>query len=95
MYLMKFINNHKIKKDAMKVKTIEQDKENRNVYIVTLTPNWLERLFGKKEEEEKYKKITGETYLFGGGNIYRGQDGRDLRNGNYIGDAIDMYIKKW
>ena len=78
----------------MKIKKIEDDKEKSNVYIVTLIPNWFEKLLGDKETEIKYKD-TGDTYSFGGGRVYIDQLGKQLGNHNYIGDALDNWIRRW
>ena len=75
----------------MKVKEIELEKGSFEIYIVTLEPNWLEKLFGVKEKVVKYKE-TGYHYRFGGGgDVYADQNGEKLPNGNYIAEAIDQW----
>lgn len=78
----------------MKVKSVEQDKINLDVYTVTLRPNWLEKLFGVKEVQRKYRDNKTE-YLFGDGCVYTDQTGNYLGNHNYIGEAIDKWRRRW
>lgn len=78
----------------MKVKEIKKDSKKTNVFLVTLEPNYVEKLLGIKEVTKKYKK-TGATYTFGSGNVYIRQDGSSLGNNHYIGDAIDNWLNKW
>lgn len=78
----------------MKIKEIKLKEDSICVYEVTFTPNWLEKLFGIKEKTIEYKDI-GKTYKFGGGNVYINKPGYQLRNGNWIGEAIDRWRKKW
>lgn len=75
----------------MKVTKIEQEGR---IYKVTLTPNWLQRLFGMKTKIKEVKE-TFSTYTFGGGNVYVDKKGRKLGNGNWIGEAIDNYKRSW
>lgn len=59
-------------------------------YHVTLTPNWFEKLFGRKEKIMKFKD-SGSEYMFGGGTIYTREDGERTSNGSKIGVAIDKW----
>ena len=68
-------------------------KEGR-VYTLTFTPRFLGRLFGLKESTEKFKD-TFSTYVFGGGGIYVNQQGQRTGNGSYIGEAIDLFDRRW
>lgn len=67
----------------MKIVKIENDKD---IYSVTFKPNWLESLFGIKENIKKYKD-TGYVYIFGNGRVYVDQKGREL--GNNLGYGCD------
>ncbi len=71
---------------------ISDMKQEGDIWHITLTPNFLERLFGFKERVLLYKE-TDRIYKYGGGNIYVTQDGRDSGNGNWIGKAIDRKKK--
>jgi len=78
----------------MRIVKINKVKNEYNIFEVTLTPSWIERLFGKKEQTIKVKS-TDERYVFGGGNVYIYQNGEELGNHNYIGEDIDQYLKRW
>ena len=78
----------------MKIKSIEREKGASFIYVVTFEPNFLEKLFGKKEIQKKYKE-TGYTYLFGSGKVYIDQEGEELGNGNWIGKTIDKFQLRW
>jgi len=78
----------------MKIKEIKRKENSYFVYEVTFTPNWLEKLFGVKEKTKEYKDIDA-TYTFGGGNAYIDKSGKELGNGNWIGEAIDRFRRKW
>jgi hypothetical protein len=75
----------------MKITNIE---EKDNIYMVTFTPNFIERFLGVKEKIEKYRD-TGSIYEFGGGHVYRRQDGSNITNWDSVGDAIDKWRRKW
>lgn len=77
----------------MKVIDVKPDKD-WGVYDVTLAPNFIERLFGVKEKTISLKD-SGDEYTFGGGTVYIDKDGNKLSNHNYIGEAIDKFIRKW
>jgi hypothetical protein len=80
-----------VKKNNMKVTNIE----NKGIdYIVTYTPNWFEKLFGIKEKIWKFR-TTGKTYLCGGGAVYVREDGVKISNGCDIGEALDVYRRKF
>lgn len=76
----------------MKVTKIE--KESYNIYRVTLTPKPLGKLFGKKDQTIRLKQSCY-YYRFGGGGIYLREDGSELGNGNYIGEALDKWQRSW
>lgn len=82
----------------MKITNIDRDKENHNIYLVTKTPNAIERLFGYTERIEKFKD-THSTYTFGGGHVYKNQKGEKLGNhwgwGSDIREAIDQWRDSW
>ena len=78
----------------MKIKEIKLKKDSYCIYQVTFTPNWLEKLFGVEEKTKEYKD-KGTTYLFGGGNVYIDKSGKQLSNGNWIGEAIDRFRTSW
>lgn len=78
----------------MKIKEIKRRKGSYSVYEVTFEPNWLEKLFGVKEKTKEYKD-TNSTYTFGGGNVYIDKKGNMLGNNNWIGEAIDNFIRSW
>ncbi len=72
----------------MKITKIE--KENLNIYAVTLTPNRFERILGFTENVKRYKD-SGSTFTFGGGNVYINQKGE--KEGPWHDDC--MAIDKW
>jgi len=74
----------------MKVTKIETEKDKYGVYLVTLTPNFIEKLFGFKERVDRFR-MSDSTFVFGGGAIYTRQDGIQTGNGSYIGEAIDKW----
>jgi len=74
----------------MKVSNIKREEEYSNIYVVTLVPNWFEKLFGVKEKTKRYKD-TGSIYRFGGGNVYINEKGEKLGNGSKIGNVIDKW----
>ena len=76
----------------MKISKIEE-KANK-VFAVTLSPNWIERMFGKKERMEEFKD-SGRNYNLGGGGVYLRRNGEESRNGDRIGKAIDIYKRRW
>ena len=78
----------------MKIKEIKRKENAYFVYEVTLTPNWLERLFGVEEKTKEYRDRDA-SYTFGGGNVYIDKSGEELGNGNWIGEAIDKFRRKW
>lgn len=78
----------------MKIKEIKEKENCYSIYVVTLTPNWFEKLFGVKEKENEYKD-TGATYMFGGGRAYIKKNGDDLGNGHWISEAIDKWRRRW
>jgi|GEM_PF-2702938 len=75
----------------MKIAKIEKEG---CVYLVTRTPNCIERFFGVKERVYKYK-ATGESYVFGGGNVYIDEKGRTLENASGYGSATREKIDRW
>jgi len=75
----------------MKITSITEEQY---IYTVTISPNWFERFFGIKERQEKFRK-TDKIYSFGGGAVYRRQDGSELPNNHWIGEAIDKHRRAW
>ena len=73
---------------------ISIERENPEVYTVTLSPNWFEKLFGRKEKIIKVKRDITSRYLFGG-NVYILKNGNELGAGSKIGQAIDKWKKSW
>jgi hypothetical protein len=78
----------------MKIKEIKEKEDSFSIYVVTLRPNWVEKLFGVKEKVCEYKD-TGDTYRFGGGHVYLKKNGTGLGNGHWISDAIDIWRRRW
>lgn len=78
----------------MKIKEIKRKGNSYEIFEVTFAPNWLEKLFGVEEETKEYKD-TNEKYTFGGGNVYIDKSGKELGNGNWIGEAIDKFRRSW
>jgi hypothetical protein len=75
------------------MKIIKIDNESC-VFSVTFAPYWFEKIFGIKEKVKKYR-FTYSTFTFGNGGVYLNEDGEYLSNGNWIGEAIDKYRRKW
>lgn len=75
----------------MKIVKIEHQE---NIYTVQLVPNFLERLFGKKEIKRQYKLIKDEIFLTGGG-CYIRKDGKEVANWSQMQEAIDNYRRAW
>ena len=73
---------------------ISIERENPEVYTVTLSPNWFEKLFGRKEKIIKVKRDITSRYLFGG-NVYILKNGNELGLCSKIGQAIDKWKKSW
>ena len=71
----------------MKITKIEKEK---GIFTVTLTPNCIEKLFGVKEKEKRFKE-TESNFTFGGGNVYLNEKGEKLDNGDYIGVTLDNW----
>ena len=78
----------------MKVKSVQYKEDASSIFVVTLTPNWIEKLFGVKEKQEEYK-AKGYTFMCGGGEVYFNKKFDDLPNGHKIGVAIDKFRMKW
>lgn len=78
----------------MKIKNVRRKEEGSNIFVVTLKPNWFERLFGAKEMEQEYKP-TGYEYKQGGQSQYVDRNGRTLGNNCSISQAIDSFIRSW
>lgn len=72
----------------MKIIKIEEKKRCNFVYVVTIQPNWLEKLVGKKEQQCEYAD-TGNNYGISGLRIYADKEGNLLENYNQIAVAID------
>jgi hypothetical protein len=81
----------------MRIKSVEVESESSwtIIYQVTFEPTWFERVILKKTETQKKYKDNGYTYMFGNGHVYTDQTGEDLGNGNWIGNAIDKWRRKW
>ena len=75
----------------MKITKIEKEGM---IFTVTLTPNWLEKLFGYKEKTKRFKQ-TWSTFTFGDGNVYVNEKGEKLDNGDYIGVTLDNWLRKF
>lgn len=63
-------------------------------YHVTFVPNALEKLFGVKPKTVKYKN-SGSTFMCGGGTVFLREDGKKLSNGDWVGEAIDIFRNKF
>lgn len=77
----------------MKITKIER-QEDTNIFHVTFSPNWIERIFNVKQKVKKYKD-TGSEFTFGGGSVYINENLDQLPNGSHIGNAIDKSRMKW
>lgn len=77
----------------MKIEKIE--KVRPGIYEVFFIPNWFEKLFGVKPASKKYKKKPFTSYTFGSGNVWVDQKGKELGNGNWIGEALDSFLNSW
>ena len=64
-------------------------KNNNNIYIVTIRPNWLKRMFGAKTYEERIMKRFGVRYWLGGGNVYNYSSGKLVDNCSKLYDALE------
>jgi len=71
-----------------------QKADNINIYSVTLKPNWLGRLFGRKEKVINLKD-TRRKYMLGGGGLYINKKGEELGVLSDIGKAIDNFKRSW
>lgn len=76
----------------MKIEKIEFI--NGNQYHVTFSPYFIEKLFGVKPKIIRYRN-TGDTFTFGGDRVFIREDGKRLRNGDWVGVAIDKFINKF
>lgn len=75
----------------MKIIKIE---ENTNIYTVYFEPTKFEKLFGIKPKQIKYKD-TGYIFKYGSGSVYCQEDGTQLFNGSFIGEAIDKWKRSF
>jgi hypothetical protein len=75
----------------VKIDKIERDGF---VYTVTLTPNFIERIFNVKPRVEQFKR-THNTYEYGGGNIYVDKNGRKLGNQMGYGHEMRESLDRW
>ena len=78
----------------MRVNEIKKKEGKANIYIVTLVPWWIERVFGVKKQCREYRG-TGNTYVFGGGYVYVDKKGVELPPDSRIGIAIDQYRRSF
>lgn len=76
----------------MKITEITNDK---NIYSVKQTPNWIERIFGIVEKTTKYKRSWDESYGYGEGGVYYNQKGEELGYAHKIGVAIDNWRRRF
>lgn len=76
----------------MKIKEIK--RKSNGIFEVTFTPYWFERLFGVKEKTKEYKD-SGFCYKIDRSTVYIDKNGKQLSNGNWIGEAIDRFRKSW
>lgn len=77
----------------MKITNVEEKKRCNFVYIVTLTPNWLDKLVGNKEKQCEYID-TGNNYGVSGIRIYSDKEGNLLENYHPIAIAIDKWRRR-
>lgn len=75
----------------MKITNIEQ---NGRIFTVTFTPNKLEKFLGVEEKIRRFKE-TGNYYPYGGGDVYLNEEGKKLGNGNWIGESIDKWKRRF
>lgn len=64
------------------------------IYRVTQVPNFLERIFGKKERTVRYRRAYGYKYLLGGG-VYYNEEGEETGCGNKVGEALDRFDRSF
>jgi hypothetical protein len=76
----------------MKIKEIKRKSD--DIYEVTFTPYWLEKLFGVEEKTKEYKD-SGYCYTLRKNTVYIDKNGEQLDNGNWVGEAIDKFRRKW
>lgn len=75
----------------MKVTKIETEE---GVYKVTLSPNFIERIFFVKQRTVLVKP-TGRTYSISGGKVYVDHEGDILGSFSYIGNEIDRWERRF
>lgn len=78
----------------MKIIKVETAPYNSNIFLVTLRPNLIEKWLGRKEVVWKFKD-SGRHFTFGGGNCYVRSDGEETENNSNIGNAIDLFRRKF
>lgn len=76
----------------MKIKEIKRKSD--DIYEVTFTPYWLEKLFGVEEKTKEYKD-SGYRYKIDKSTVYIDKNGERLGNENWIGKAIDRFRRSW
>jgi hypothetical protein len=58
-----------------------------NIYHVTFIPRWYEKLFGIEQKIKKFKDFGGGSYIE--------SNGKQVCNGSLIGEAIDIWRRKF
>jgi hypothetical protein len=81
-------------KSKKKMKVVSVKKIDKNIYDVTLKPNWIEILIGLKEKTIQYRE-TDEYYKLTRGAVYVDRKGKELGVFNRIGIAIDEFKRSW
>ena len=76
------------------MKIINIEKDDKQIYHVTLKPNLISRLFGAKEKVIKLKD-SGRVYTFGGQTVYINEKGEKIGNWSNIGEAIDNWRRRF
>ena len=74
----------------MKITKIEEI-EHKNIFVVSKTPNFIGRLFGRKERQENYKLTLLEYHFFPGMGVYIDQTGKILGPMHKMTAILDNY----
>jgi len=76
------------------MKIVKIENIDFRIYKVTIRPSFIEKILGKKEETIRIKD-TDRSYIHGNGSVYINERGEYLGNGNFIGEAIDNWRRRF
>ena len=76
----------------MKITNIEQEE---NIWIVTKTPNTLQRIFGVKETKSRYKDTGSKYHYFPTVRVYLNQGGEILGGTHKITSVLENWRRKF